>query len=381
MSVTDQLEASLPDGPQPATTGPRKKSVWQFEITAKKVPRKELMHFSRQLAVFIKAGIPILDALEVIQEELGHKYFKTIVGEIVSDLRGGSTFADAVARHADAFPPYYIGILHSAELTGRLDTVLVQLSDYLEREVEARRMISSALTYPIVIAFMAVVVVIVLVSFVMPRFKKFFTDLHARLPLPTRMLLATSDFLTTWWFAFVGGALIVAIFLVVALRTQRGRSARDSLFLKLPVVGDLVQHVVLERFCRILSSMMGAGVPLPEALRVTTEATSNEVYKRRLADARDAMLRGEGLAGPLAATGLFPASARQMFKVGENTGTLDDQLETAAVFFERELEYKIKRFTNLFEPVVIVAMGVVVGFVAVALVSAMYGIFNQVNVA
>jgi type IV pilus assembly protein PilC len=381
MSVTQQLEATVPG--QPLGDGPKtkKKSILQFELTAKKVPRKDLMHFSRQLAVFIKAGIPVIESLEAINEEMGNKFFRSIVDEIISDLRGGSTFADAAARHDSAFPPYYLGILRSAELTGSLDTVLVQLSSYIERDLEARRKVTSALTYPAVIAGLAVIVVIVLVSFVLPRFKTFFDSLNTELPLPTRMLLAMSGFLTDYWPIIVGAIAGVLIATIAFLRTERGRSVRDRLLLRLPIFGDLLQHVILERFCRILSSMMRAGVPLPNAMAVTTDATSNQVYRRGLVTAREAMMRGEGLAGPLIESGLFPPSAKQMFRVGEKTGTLDEQLETAAGYFERELDYKIKRFTNLFEPAVIIAMGLVVGFVAVALVSAMYGIFRTNSVA
>jgi type IV pilus assembly protein PilC len=378
MSVTDQLEASLPDGPLPQGKA-RQKSIWQFELTAKKVPRKDLMHFSRQLAVFIKAGIPIIDALEAIQEEMGNKFFKSIIDEIIGSLRAGATFADATAVHHAAFPDFYLGILRSAELTGRLDTVLVQLSEYIERDLEARRKVTSALIYPAIIGVMSVVVVVVLVSFVLPRFKTFFADLNAKLPLPTRILLAISDFTTSNGVYIVGTIVVLVLLVVVSLRTDRGKAIRDTVLLKTPVLGDLLQHVILERFCRILSSMLTAGVQLPEAMRVTTEATNNHVYKRGLAEAREAMMRGDGLARPLADSGLFPPSAKQMFRVGENTGTLDQQLETAAVYFERELDYKIKRFTSLFEPAVLIGMGGVVGFVAIALVSAMYGIFNQVH--
>jgi type IV pilus assembly protein PilC len=378
MSVTDQLEVAGEGRALGAK--PKKKSILQFEITKKKVPRKDLMHFSRQLAVFLKAGIPILDALEAIQEEMGNKLFKSIVDDMIAALRGGSTFADAAAVHSGAFPAYYLGILRSAELTGQLDTVLVQLSDYIERDLDARRKVTSALTYPAIIAVMSVVVVIILVGFVLPRFKTFFSDLNAKLPLPTRILLSFSDTLTANLVLIISAIVIIAVAVAVALRTQPGKAARDTLLLKLPVLGDLVQHVILERFCRILSSMMSAGVPLPEAMRVTTDATNNNVYRKGLLTAREAMLRGEGLAAPLSATNLFPPSARQMFRVGEDTGTLDQQLQTAATYFERELDYKIKRFTNLFEPAVLLLMGGVVGFVAIALVSAMYGIFNQVKV-
>lgn len=379
MSVTDQRKTEFRDEAGLDAPKAKRKSILQFEVTAKKVPRKELMHFSRQLAVFIRAGIPILDALTTIHEEVSNKAFRNVLESIIEDLRGGSTFAGAAALHPDAFPPFYLGILQSAELTGRLDDVLDQLSDYIDRDLEARNKIKSALTYPAIIMVMAVVVVIILVGFVLPRFETFFDGLDAELPLPTRMLLGFADLMTNYWFVLVGVTAAALVIVLGALRTERGRLLRDRILLRSPVLGDLLHHVVLERFCRILSSMMTAGVPLPEAMRVTADATSNLVYQAGLKTARAAMLRGEGLAVPLAQTGLFPGSARQMFRVGEDTGTLDTQLHTAAVYFERELDYKIKRFTSLFEPAILVVVGLVVGFVAIALVSAMYGIFNQVN--
>jgi type IV pilus assembly protein PilC len=357
-----------------------KKSVWQFEITRKKVSRKELMHFSRQLAVFLRAGIPIIDGLEVITQDMGDKLLKGALLDVAETLRGGDTFFFAASAHPEVFPPFYLGILKSAELTGNLDTVLDQLADYIDRDIEARRKITSALVYPGVVAVMSVVTVVVLTWFVLPRFETFFENLDAKLPLATRMLLNTSHFFTTWWLLFLAVTVAGAVGFGVALRTERGRAARDVLLLRLPVLGDLLRHAVLERFCRILSSMVVAGVPLPDAMAVTAQGTNNIVYKRGIAAARERMLRGEGLAQPLSESKLFPAAANQMFRVGENTGTLDEQLLTAAVYFDRELDYRIKRFTSLFEPAVILLMGLIVGFVAVALVSAMYGIFHQVNV-
>ena len=163
-------------------------------------------------------------------------------------------------------------------------------------------------------------------------------------------------------------------------RSPKGKAMLDGLILKLPVAGDLVQAAVLERVCRVLSSMIRAGVDLPEAMSVTADAANNAVYNQGLGRIREEMMEGQGLAGPLARTGLFPGAAKQMFRVGEETGTLDMQLETAAVYYNRELDVRVKRFTSLFEPAVIIIMGVVVGFVAVALVSAMYGIYKQVKV-
>jgi type IV pilus assembly protein PilC len=357
-----------------------KKNLLQFEITREKVPRKELMHFSRQMAVFMKAGIPVLEALEVMNEESGNKVLQRVMAEMADSLRAGETFAGAASQHPEAFPPYYLGILGSAELTGNLDIVLDQLAEYIDRDIEARRKVSNALMYPGIVFVFAIIAVTVITAFVLPRFKTFFTQLHAKLPLPTRMLLAIANFFTNDWYVVLAVVIAIVTVAVLGTVTIRGREIRDRMLLKVPVVGDLIRTSVLERFCRILHSMVGAGVPLPEALQVTGEATTNSVYREGLFTARSAMMRGEGLAVPLAATELFPAAARHMFLVGERTGTMDEQLHSAAVYFDRELDYKLKQFTALFEPLVIVFVGVIVGFVAIALISAMYGVYRQVHV-
>lgn len=382
-SIEPSTQADLPFEEEVVAPAPRKQSrlqsVMQFEITTKRVPRRDLMHFSRQMAVFIRAGIPILEAIDGITEEMGNKKFKEVLEDVRARLVAGQTVAGACAAHPEAFPNYYVGMLETAELSGTLDTVLVQLAEYIERDIDARRKISSALIYPAIIAAVGIVVVIVLVTFVLPRFRTFFAQLDAKLPLVTRMLLAFADFTGAYWYVFVAFAALIVGVVLWMMRSTKGRRVRDSLLLGAPAIGDLVQHIILERFCRIMSSMITAGVPLPDALSVTSDATSNVIFQEKLEIAREAMVRGEGLATPLAETGLFPAAARQMLRVGEDTGSLDEQLETASVYYGRELEYKIKKFTGLFEPAVIVVMGVLVGFVAIALVSAMYGIFRQVH--
>jgi type IV pilus assembly protein PilC len=355
-----------------------KKGILQLELTKKKVKRKDLMHLSRQLAVFIKAGIPILEAIQILGEE-SNKLLKTGLLDMARLLESGDTFAQAAGAHPEIFPNYYLEILRSAELTGNLDQVLEQLADYLEREMEAKRKVISAITYPIIVLALSVVTCVILVLFVLPKFVVFFESLDADLPLPTRMLLGFSEFMTRFA-PFIGiGLLVMLVTMVIGLRTEKGRNLKDQTILKLPIIGGLIKVSILERFCRILSSMTSSGVSLPEALAVTSAATNNYVFRRGIAAAQESMMRGEGLAAPLAATGLFPAAARQMMRVGEDTGTLDEQLVTAADYFDRELDYKIKQVTNMLEPAVILFTGLVVGFVAVALVSAMYGIFNQVD--
>ncbi len=315
-------------------------------------------------------------------DEVGDKVFQRVLAEMSESLRAGETFAGAADEHPEAFPPYYLGILRSAELTGNLDVVLDQLSEYIERDLEARRKVTSALIYPAIVMVMAIVAVVVIAGFVLPRFEVFFSSLNAKLPLPTRMLLATANFFTNDWYVIL--AIVVAVILgtVLLTVTVRGRELRDTALLRTPILGDLITTAILERFCRILCTMVDAGVPIPDALQVTGDASANTVFRRGLFNAREAMLRGEGLAAPLAATKSLPdRSAAHVRRPGEKApGTLDEQLGSAASYFDRELEYKLKHFTSLFEPAVILFVGLVVGFVAIALVSAMYGIFRQVHI-
>jgi len=356
-----------------------KKSILQAELTGPRVKRDDLMHLSRQMAAFVRAGLPILEAVHTIGEESENSSVRRVMNDIEEGLRSGERFSDCLDRHAKIFPEFYRGIIRSAELTGELDLVLTRLAIYIERDLEARRKIKQAIIYPLVVLVMSIVTVIVLAWYVLPKFKTFFSSLNAKLPLPTRMLLATTDFLSAWWWAILavlGGLTAVAL---ATLQTERGRYARDRFLLSVPVLGTTIQFALVERFCRILSSMVSAGVALPEALRVATDSLRNRVYVRSLSSVQEQMLEGEGIARPLARTRLFPSTASQMLRVGEDTGTLDDQLATTAEYCETELDYKIKKLTALFEPVVIIVMGVIVGFVAIALVSAMYGIFRQVK--
>jgi type IV pilus assembly protein PilC len=355
------------------------KSALSLEVTPRRVKRGEIMHLSRQLAAFIRAGLPILDAVHTIGAEADNSSLRRMMIDVETGLRSGDSLSDCFDRHPKIFPDFYRGILRSAELTGSLDTVLAQLSTYLERDIEARRKVKSAMIYPAIVSVMSILTIAILAGFVLPRFKTFFESLDAKLPLPTRMLLACTGFLTTWWWAIVGGILAIIIGISLALKTTGGRLTRDRFALSLPIVGETIQYAMVERFTRILASMVGAGVPLVRALSVSTDALHNLVFQRALANVGDAMMRGEGLARPLAATKLFPSTASQMLRVGEETGSLDTQLAVTAEFYETELDYKIKRLTSLIEPAVIIVMGLLVGFVAVALVSAMYGIFNQVK--
>jgi type IV pilus assembly protein PilC len=354
-----------------------RRGALQFELTQEKVKKKELMHFTRQLAVFVKAGIPITEALDIIGDETADVALRRTISAMVEDLRNGGTLSDAAEKHPACFPKYYMGILQSAELTGKLDETLDNLAGYLEREVETKAKVVSALSYPMVVMVLAVFTVAVLAGYVLPQFKPLFEELDADLPLPTRMLLAVSTLFTDLIYIPVLAFVLFFATLYWLFRTESGKGPKDKLLLKIPVIKGIVEYAILERFCRILGAMVKAGVPLPEGFKTTIEATDNTVYREQLGMAQEVMLEGGGFARPLADTGLFPGAAKQMFKVGEETGTLDEQLEVASIYFDRELESRIKKFTMLFEPIMIIFVGAIVGFVAMALVSAMYGVLGE----
>jgi type IV pilus assembly protein PilC len=356
-----------------------KKSVLAFEVTKKKLPQGELMHFSRQLAAFVRAGIPLVEAIEVIEEETEDKTLRVVLGGVRASLISGDTLSAALTPYETLFPQFYIDMVKAAELTGQVDDVLDDMSNYIKRDMEARGTIKSAAIYPIVILCVSIITVIVLSVFVLPRFKVFFQSFKATLPLPTRMLIGVTDFLTAYWWALVLGFVLVFVGVMLGVRTTRGRRFKDRLLLKAPVIGEVIRFSIVERFCRLLATMMEAGVPLPEAMAVLGQGTKNVLFQAGLAEVREAMMRGEGLARPLSASELFPGAVVQMVRVGENTGTLATQLEVASDYYGQELEYKIQHLTALFEPVVIIVMGAAVGFVAIALISAMYGIYRQVQ--
>ena len=288
--------------------------------------------------------------------------------------------SNAAAQHPQVFPELLHRHPRSAELTGQLDETLDSLAEYLEREIETRAKVVAALAYPMVVMVLAVFTVLILAGYVLPQFKPLFEELDADLPLPTRMMLFFARFFTDLWYI---PAIFVSMFsargLLDVQAPERQRAQGQRLVLKIPIIKGIVEYAILERFCRILGAMLKAGVPLPTAMKTTTEATSNIVYRERLEIARQQMLEGGGFTSRWIDTELFPGAAKQMFKVGEETGTLDQQLEVASIYFDRELESRIKTFTTMFEPIMIVFVGVIVGFVAIALVSAMYGVLGGVK--
>lgn len=354
----------------------------QIEVTKEKVPLVDVMHFSRQMATFLRAGVPMTEAIDSLRADAQNKRFKEVLGDVLDRVTGGRSITEALSLHADIFPPYFMALLASAELTGRMDDAFEQLHKYIRRDVELTRQVRKALIYPIILLGLSIAVCLVIVVFAIPRFAEFFADFDAELPLPTRMLMSIADFVESPAGWITGLVLVAAaVALVMYVRTPNGRRNLHALQLKIPMISTVVTYSATERFTRVLGVLLDAGVPLGEALPTSIDCSNNMVFKERLSSAMEGVLEGRGFAEPLSQTDLFPPTVVQMVRVGERSGELSEQLDNAAGFYEEELDYAVEKMTAWFEPMMIVFIGLVVGFVALAMVSAMYGLYNQVDLS
>lgn len=343
------------------------------------VTRVELALFSRQLATFIAAGVPVTQAIAVIGRESSSPTLRGVLESVQQEISRGSSVSDALAQHPRVFDPLYLSLVRAAELSGTLDGVLKGLDVHLTRADRAAKEIRSAMTYPAMVGLLALVAVVILVGFVLPQFATLFAEFGTELPAPTRLLLAIAGFTTAYRIHLVVGAAIVAAAAAGSQRTERGRDARDALLLRLPVIGELIRFGTVSRFCRTLGTLLSAGVPIARSFDVVANAVTNRVLHARLLPVKAQLLAGEGFAKPLAATGIFPGTVIQMVGVGEETGALERFLADMADFYENELEFKLHGAIQLIEPMLLLSVGGVVGFIAVALISAIYSLTSAVR--
>ena len=335
--------------------------------------------FCRQLATFVRVGIPVTTAVTTIGEQSGAARMRAACSAMVADLARGASLSEALDLHPAVFPALMVDMVRAAEVSGDLDAVLGQAGRHIEREAAARRRIRAAMTYPAVVLAMAMLIAVGMVAFVMPQFRDLFREYHAGLPAAVRLMLGISDTLRDHAVVIALGALVAVLVLGRVLRTDSGRTARDRLVLRLPLVGRMARAAAVERFCRTLSDMLVAGVPITQIFPVIISTTGNRVYRRALRDVAAQMTVGDGFSRPLRSTGLFPPMVTQMIRVGEETGTLDVHLAEASQMYGEELEYRIKRLTAVAEPVLIVGVATMVGFLAVSMVSAIYSLAGAVR--
>jgi type IV pilus assembly protein PilC len=345
-----------------------------------RVKPKEIVLFSRQLALLLESGTDIVTALELIQSQITNRPLRKTIGDLASDIRGGSSLSTAMSKHRHTFPEVYHRTIAAGEQAGNLEVVLRRMADHLERTTVTERKIKSAMAYPAMLAVVAVGVVAVLVSYVLPKFNDLYESFDAKLPLPTRMVISVSKWATDWGLYVLLGILVLAGLAYAYTRTRSGKYRWHRLLLRLPILGRIYLLGELSRCCRTMALLFKVGLPLPEIMALAIRGTNNTVMAEALTGVQQELIQGEGLSGPMAKRPLFLPLMVQMVGVGEETGNLDNSLNTVAQSYEVEADERTSTAIGFIQPALIIAVAVVVGFIAVSMISAMYSIYHQVSV-
>ena len=349
----------------------------KFSLSATQAKPAEIITFSRQLALLLESGVDIIRSLELLKAQSTSKNLRKVLGKVVEDLRAGSSLSAALAKHPRVFPMLYQKMISVAEHTGGFETLLRQLAGYMEQEHAAAKKLKQALTYPAIVAVVAVIVVGVMVTVVLPPLVGMFSSMGAEVPAITRALIAVVDFSTHYGLYLLLALLIFGLLGLLYSQSPAGRYQRDRLMLLLPVIGRLVQVSELARCCRNLALLFRAGLPLPEILTITAQTSNNQVLTHALEDVEKEVLKGEGLAQPMAKNSLFLPLMVEMTKVGQETGNLDSTLMTVAETYEVEAADRTQSLLGMIEPTMTIAMGIVVAFIALSVFLPIYSLLGS----
>ncbi len=343
----------------------QKVSKFRFEFGPS---RKDILNFTNQLAVMVRAGISLQDSLESIAEQNDNRKFNVVIIDLKNRIEAGQSFSQALAEHPQTFSNLYINMVGAAEISGSLSGMLQKLAEYLDSEAETRSQIKGAMVYPIIIATMAVSVTIFLLCFVLPRFSVIFEGKEHLLPTPTKVLLASSAFLRGYWFFIVPaiGALFWGFWYFIG--TKDGRKWWDKAKLSMPLIKSLCQNLYITRSMHTMGVLTKAGVPILNTISITAQIAGNVLYKNMWLNVYEEVRQGNKIASSLGQYNLMPSSVVQMIKSGENSGTISDVLRDISSFYSRELKTAIKTVTSMIEPIMIVLMGVLVGFIAMSII-------------
>ena len=331
---------------------------------------KDLVVFTRQFGTMINAGLPLVQCLEILSTQSENKVLRETIGEVKTQVEAGSTFSDALRRHPKVFDDLYVNLVHAGEVGGLLDTILTRLAKYIEKAMKLKGQIKSAMIYPAAILGVAVVVIAVLMIWVIPIFAKMFNELSGGkmgLPGPTQLVIDISNIFTSYWWVMLLGTGAVVFGIKKYYSTSQGRMAIDKLLLKTPVFGDLIRKASVAKFTRTLGTLLASGVPLLDGMTICAKTSGNKVIEETLISARTSISGGKTIADPLAASGVFPKMVTHMIAVGESTGALDAMLGKIADFYEDEVDQAVASLTSLLEPIMMVFLGIVIGFIVVAM--------------
>lgn len=345
----------------------------------KKIGMRDLTIFTRQFATMVNAGLSMVKTLTILEHQTENPKLRAVVNEVRRDVEQGTTLSDAFNKHPTAFSSLVVNMVKAGEVGGVLDDVLRRIASYFEKDLALRQKVKSAITYPVAIFIFAMGVIFFLVFFILPQFITFFEGLDLTLPLPTRFLIVFTRVATKMWWVFllamVGGLYAARTY----VKTEKGRFQYDQLKLRIPVFGALVRKVIISRFSRTLGTLITSGVPIMQALEVVSHAVENRVVSKAIDDVRNSIREGESIALPMQASGLFPMMVVQMTSVGEETGTLDSMLQKVADFYDAEVETTLAQLTSILEPMLIIFLGFVVGFIVLSFYMPLYQLITGIK--
>ena len=340
---------------------------------------KDVLNFTSQLSVMIKAGINIRGAVGGIAEQIEKPKFKKIVEQMRQDLEAGKPFSEALARHPKVFSPLYINMVRASEMSGSFGHMLERIADYLRQQVETRAMVRGAMIYPAIIAIMAVFTTVFLLTFVLPRCTALFAGKEAILPMPTKILLAISHVLRSYWYAVVGGIAAVGTGFYYLIHTPLGHAWWDATKLQVPLFKRVFRALYITRGLQTMGEMVNAGVPMLETLKITGDVSGNQVFKRMWAKVHESVKEGKKISAPLAQDTLLPKNVVQMISAGEESGKLGEVLADISEYYSKELRNTIKAVTAMIEPLMIVLMGLLVGFIAMSIILPIFKLSSLVK--
>ena len=354
------------------------------EATPKKPKRghikmRDIVIFTRQFSTMINAGLPLVQALTILAEQSENKTLSEITRKVVFDVESGNTVADALGKHPQAFSGLYVNMVAAGEAGGILDTILMRLATFMEKNDALIRKVKGAMIYPGVIMTVAGMAITVLLIFVIPVFENLFSSAGLALPLPTRVVMAASRFLTSYWYIVLGG-IGAAVFLFRRYRaTSNGRLKIDKFLLRVPVLGDVLRKSAVSRFTRTLGTLISSGVSILDGLEITAKTAGNRVVQDAIMESRSSIAGGDTIAAPLKKSGVFPPMVISMIAVGEQTGGLDEMLSKIADFYDEEVDAAVSNLLSLLEPVMIVFLGIVVGGMVVSMYLPIFDMINAVQ--
>jgi type IV pilus assembly protein PilC len=340
---------------------------------------KDVHNFTSQLAVMIRAGISIRAAIEGIADQVENPKFKTMLVQMKKDVEGGKQFSDALMRYPKVFSPLYINMVKASELSGGFSKMLDRIAHYLAQQIETMSMVRGAMIYPGIIGFMAISTTVFLLTFVLPRFMVIFKGKEAALPAPTKLLLALSNFMTNYWYVIIFGLVAAGWAIMLVLRTDWGRLWFDKAKLSVPLFKKLFRALYISRSLHTMGQLINAGVPMLDTIAITADISGNALYKRMWRAVYGAVKQGKKISAPLQKSPLLPRSVVQMISAGEESGKLGEVLDEVSEFYARELKAVIKGVTAMIEPLMIVLMGSIVGFIAMSIILPIFKLSSLVK--